>query len=65
MLDDPSDTVRLGGRTFEEFYDGRHLALIALRTKRAVYWVSNTLLRSLTNAQMRGIAASLTSVGSR
>ena len=65
ILEDPSDTVRLRGRTFEEFYDGRHLALIALRTKRAVYWVSNTLSRRLTNAQMRGIAASLTSVGSR
>src|SRR5919205_918298 len=65
ILEDPSDTVRLRGRTFEEFYDGRHLALIALRTKRAVYWVSNTLSRRLTNPQMRGIAASLTRVGSR
>jgi polyisoprenyl-teichoic acid--peptidoglycan teichoic acid transferase len=64
ILDDPSDTIRLRGRTYEEFYDGRRLALIAWRTERAVYWVSNTLSRQLTNAQMRGIAASLTRVGS-
>jgi hypothetical protein len=30
-----------------------------------VSWVANTLSRRLTNAQMRGIAASLTRVGSR
>ena len=36
--------MRLGGRTFELFYDGSRLRLVAWRTRRGVYWVSNTLL---------------------
>jgi polyisoprenyl-teichoic acid--peptidoglycan teichoic acid transferase len=63
ILDDPSDTERLGGRTYAMYYDGTRLRLIAWRTKNAVYWVSNTLSRTLTNQQMRDIAKSLTRVG--
>ena len=64
ILDDPSGTIKLRGRTYYEYYDGTRLRLIAWRTDRGVYWVSNTLSRTLTNAQMRGIAKSLTRVGS-
>jgi hypothetical protein len=51
------------GRKYDMYYDGTRLRLIAWRTKRAVYWVSNTLSRTLTNQQMRDIAKSLTRVG--
>jgi LCP family protein required for cell wall assembly len=64
LLDDPSETRRIGGRTFELFYDGKNVRLIALRTSRGTYWVSNTLLRSLTVKQMLAIAQSLARVGS-
>jgi LCP family protein required for cell wall assembly len=64
ILDDPSETRRIGGRTYELFYDGDRLRLVALRTSRGVYWVSNTLLRSLDEKQMLAIAQSLTRVGS-
>jgi LCP family protein required for cell wall assembly len=63
ILDDPTDTIKLRGRTYDEYYDGSRLRLIAWRTPRGVYWVSNTLLRTLTNNQMRDIAKSLTRVG--
>jgi LCP family protein required for cell wall assembly len=52
-----------GGRRFELVYDGDHLRLVAVRTPGAVYWVSNTLLLSLTNRQMLAIARSLTPAG--
>jgi hypothetical protein len=63
ILDDPNGTIRMRGRTYSEYYDGTRLRLIAWRTRNGVYWVSNTLSRTLTNAQMRDIAKSLTRVG--
>jgi polyisoprenyl-teichoic acid--peptidoglycan teichoic acid transferase len=58
ILDDPSERRRIAGRTYELFYDGGRLRLVAWRTPRAVYWVSNTLLRTLTNRQMLALARS-------
>ena len=49
ILDNPSTTVRMRGRTYELFTDGNRLALVAWRTPRAAYWVSNTLSRTLPN----------------
>jgi hypothetical protein len=37
--------------------------MVAFKTEKAAYWVSNTLLRSLNNRQMLAIARSLTRVG--
>jgi hypothetical protein len=59
VLDDPTETRRVDGRRLALYYDGRRLRMVAWRTDRAVYWVSNTLLRKLTNAQMIAIARSL------
>ena len=44
------------GRTYKLFYDGSRLRLVAWSTPRAVYWVSNTLSKTLTNKQMLAIA---------
>jgi hypothetical protein len=63
ILDDPGDTETLAGRKYNMYYDGTRLRLIAWRTRNGVYWVSNTLSRTLTNQQMRDIAKSLTRVG--
>jgi polyisoprenyl-teichoic acid--peptidoglycan teichoic acid transferase len=65
ILDDPSETRRINGRKLELHYDGRRLRLVAWRTKRAVYWVSNTLTQSLGTRQMIGIAASLRRLGQK
>jgi hypothetical protein len=59
LLDSPSETRRIGGRRYDLFFDGDRLRLIAFRTKRAVYWVSNTLSQTLTNRQMLDLAGSL------
>jgi hypothetical protein len=64
ILDNPSETRKLGGRKLDLFFDGSRLRLVAFRTPRAVYWVSNTLSLALTNKQMLDIARSLRRVGS-
>jgi LCP family protein required for cell wall assembly len=58
ILDDPSERRRIAGRSYELFYDAGRLRMVAWRTPRAVYWVSNTLLRTLTNRQMLALARS-------
>jgi polyisoprenyl-teichoic acid--peptidoglycan teichoic acid transferase len=63
ILDDPSSRRRMGGRTYYEYFDGSRIRIIAWKTRNGSYWVSNTLSRTLTNAQMRDIARGLTRVG--
>jgi LCP family protein required for cell wall assembly len=53
---------RVGDRMFGLYVDGSRLRLVAWRTPKAVYWVSNTLSLDLTNREMLDIAASLTRV---
>jgi len=59
ILDKPSGTQVVNGRRLLLYTDGGHLRLVAWRTTRAVYWVSNTLTLSLNNDQMLAIAGSL------
>ncbi len=63
ILDSPSEKRTVNGRTFDLYYDGDRLRLVAWRTPKAVYWVSNTLLQTLTENQMLGLAGGLTRVG--
>ena len=65
ILDDPSETRKVNGRKLELHYDGRRLRLVAWRTRRAVYWVSNTLTQSLSTRQMIAITASLRRLGQK
>jgi LCP family protein required for cell wall assembly len=58
ILDAPTETRRLGGRQYELHFAGDRLRLVAWRTPRAAYWVSNTLLQTLTEKQMLAIARS-------
>jgi polyisoprenyl-teichoic acid--peptidoglycan teichoic acid transferase len=60
ILDNPDEMRESNGRRYELFYDGRRLRLVAWRTRRAVYWISNTLSQSLNTRQMLAIADSLT-----
>ena len=63
ILDNPTDTIRMRKRTYMRFFDGRKIRMIAWRTPRAAYWVSNTLTRNLNNRQMLDIARSLQRIG--
>jgi LCP family protein required for cell wall assembly len=65
ILDDPSGEVRMRGRTYQVFRDGSRLRLVAWRTPRAVYWISNTLSETLSNRQMLALARSLSRVGEK
>jgi len=53
------ETIRIGRRQFDVYFDGKRVRLIVLKAPRAVYYVSNTLLLSLDNRQMYTIAKSL------
>ena len=59
LLDDPDEIRYVGGRRMRIYRDGSRVRIVAWRTRKAVYWVSNTLTQSLTRPQMLGIAASL------
>ncbi|MBA2629897.1 MAG: LCP family protein [Thermoleophilaceae bacterium] len=58
ILDDATETRKFGRREYELHYDGDRLRLVAWRTDKAAYWVSNTLRQSLTERQMMAIARS-------
>ncbi len=55
----PGSHGQRDGRKLRLYYDGSHLRLVAWKSKKAVYWVSNTLTNGVANAQMLEIAASL------
>jgi len=58
ILDSPSEERTIDGRDFELHYEGDRLRLVAWRTPKAAYWVSNTLLQTLSERQMIAIARS-------
>jgi len=47
ILEQPSETRKIGGRAYLLFYSGDRLRLVGWKTQRASYWVSNTLLQTL------------------
>jgi polyisoprenyl-teichoic acid--peptidoglycan teichoic acid transferase len=63
ILDNPDQTIVRNGRKLMVFRDGKRVRLVAWRTRKASYWVSNTLTQSLSSQQMVGIATSLKRLG--
>ncbi len=51
-------TQTIGGRDFLIVDDGSHIHAVGWRSGRVLYWVTNTLLEDLSNAQMTAIAKS-------
>lgn len=58
ILSNPSLTRTIRGREYKIYLDGDRVKLIAWHRGDNTYWVSNSLLRVLTNDQMVGIARS-------
>ena len=57
ILSDPSESGRtINGRKFDLYYDGDRLRTVSWRTPRGVYWLSNTLLETLSVKEMLKIA---------
>ncbi len=63
LLSDPSQTIRVGSRTYSLFYDGEHIKTVAWREGKAVYWIENTLTYSLSPETMVTIARNTRPVG--
>jgi LCP family protein required for cell wall assembly len=64
ILKNPSESRKIGGRTYDLYYEGNKLALVAFHRGGASYWVANTLLRKLNEKQMLTLAQSLRVSGS-
>jgi len=58
ILDDPSLTKEINGRDYDIYVDGENVKLVAWHRGENSYWISNDLLRTLTNEQMIGLARS-------
>jgi hypothetical protein len=61
-LVDPTESRVVGGKRLDLYFEGAKLDLVAWRTARGVYWISNTLTDNLDKEQMIGLAASLARV---
>jgi LCP family protein required for cell wall assembly len=59
ILQNPSYTFVRRGQKFAVYTTGGQIQMVALRTPRATYWVSNTILNELSNKTMLAIAESL------
>jgi LCP family protein required for cell wall assembly len=58
ILANPSETRTINGRQYDIYIDGDRVKMIAWHRGDNSYWVSNSLLQSLTNDQMVGMARS-------
>jgi LCP family protein required for cell wall assembly len=59
ILGNPSFTLIHKGQKYLVYTTGGAVQMVALRTPRATYWVSNTILNELSNSTMIAIAESL------
>jgi polyisoprenyl-teichoic acid--peptidoglycan teichoic acid transferase len=59
ILSNPSETRTINGLQYDIYLDGDRVRLIAWHQGGNSYWVSNSLLQTLTNDQMLGIARSI------
>jgi LCP family protein required for cell wall assembly len=62
ILDAPSETRTIDGRDYLLFFNGDRLRLVGWKTKRGSYWISNTLLQTLSAREMLAVARSMTRV---
>ncbi|HET6506712.1 MAG TPA: LCP family protein [Baekduia sp.] len=60
LLANPTSTLTVRGKKLYLYKSGSRLRYVAYKRKKAVYWVSNSLQMTLSNAQMLAIASSLT-----
>jgi LCP family protein required for cell wall assembly len=62
ILQDPSASRQLNGHRFNFYFNGAHIAMVAEidNVHHVAYWVQNTLLNQLSNADMIALARSLT-----
>ncbi|MEK6251931.1 MAG: LCP family protein [Actinomycetota bacterium] len=59
ILSNPSESRTMNGRDYDIFLDGDRIRLISWHQGDNSYWVGNSLLQTLSNNQMLGIARSI------
>ena len=59
ILQHESETRKIRGREYKLYYNGDRLRMVAWQTDRGAYWISNTLLQTLSAKEMLGVARSL------
>ena len=59
ILSDPNETRTIAGREYDIYLDGDRVRMIAWHQGDNSYWVSNSLLQTLSNDQMLGIARAI------
>jgi polyisoprenyl-teichoic acid--peptidoglycan teichoic acid transferase len=63
ILANPSESREINGRDYLLYYDGDRLRMVAWKTNKAAYWVTNTLSQTLGEPEMISIATSLNELG--
>lgn len=58
ILEAPHDEITMAGRDFTVYSEGDRVRLVAWSDRGNTYWISNSLLLTLTNDQMLGMARS-------
>ncbi len=56
MFSKPDQTVHVGNRTYELYYEGSNLKMVAWHEFGAVYWIRNTLTDDVPNSEMLAMA---------
>jgi LCP family protein required for cell wall assembly len=56
LFANPQQTLRIGRRTYDLYYDASALRMIAWRQHGAVYWIHNTLTDAVGNGELMAIA---------
>lgn len=56
LLNNPSQTVQIGSRTYELYYAGEEIRTIAWHEAGAAYWIQNTLTNSVGPREMLAMA---------
>jgi LCP family protein required for cell wall assembly len=59
ILANPDQRRTLDGRTYQFYFNGSHIHMVAFTTRGTAYWVQNTLRDDMSNADMIAIARSL------
>ncbi|HEV2975548.1 MAG TPA: LCP family protein [Solirubrobacteraceae bacterium] len=56
LLSNPSQTIQVGSRSYELFYAGEQIRVIAWHEAGAVYWIENTLTENVSPKAMLAMA---------
>jgi LCP family protein required for cell wall assembly len=58
ILDNPTDEKTIGDRDYKLYYDGDRLRMVAWQTDQGSFWLSNSYIETVPNADMLKIAQS-------